>query len=166
MEENEQGFIVDTDAKAEWAIKAIEKETAETQRLVKVCDEMIAEYALKKLQYAEQLDGKTAYFKGLLNGYFNSVEHKKSDTRETYKLPSGKLVYKYPKPKFEVDNDLLADFLIINGYNDYVEETPKAKWGEFKKLVEVVDGKVVDANGQIVDGVSVEMTAPEFEVEI
>ena len=61
---------------------------------------------------------------------------------------------------------VLADFLANNGFDEYVEVTPKAKWGEFKKLVEVVDGKVVDANGQIVEGVSVEMTQPEFEVEI
>ena len=166
MEENEQGFSINDDKAAEWAIKKIAAETAETQRLVKVCDEMIAEYALKKQQYAEQLKSKTAYFKGLLNGYFLTVPHKETKTQETYKLPSGKLVYKYAKPKYEVDNLVLADFLANNGFDEYVEVTPKAKWGEFKKLVDVVDGKVVDANGQIVEGVSVEMTMPEFEVEI
>ena len=165
MEENEQ-FSINNDKAAEWAIKKIAEETAETKRLTDVCDEMIAEYALKKAQYAEQLDGKTAYFKGLLNGYFLTVPHKETKTQETYKLPSGKLVYKYAKPKYEVDNLVLADFLANNGYNEFIEVTPKAKWGEFKKLVDVVDGKVVDENGQIVEGVSVEMTQPEFEVEI
>lgn len=165
MEEQEQ-FVVDNDGKAEWAIKKIAEETAEAKRLTDVCDEMIAEYALKKLRYAEQLESKIAYFKGLLNGYFLTVPHKETKTQESYSLPSGKLVLKYPKPKFEVDNDKLADFLITNGYNDFVEETPKAKWGEFKKTVAILGEKVIDANGQIVEGVSVEMTQPEFEVEI
>ena len=145
MEENEQGFSINNDKAAEWAIKKIAEETAETKRLTDVCDEMIAEYALKKQQYAEQLDGKIGYLKGLLNGYFLTVPHKETKTQETYKLPSGKLIYKYAKPKFEVDNLVLADFLADNGYGEYVEVTPKAKWGEFKKLVNFVDGKVVDA---------------------
>lgn len=165
MEENEN-FAINDDKAAEWALKKIAAETAEAKRLTDVCDEMIAEYALKKAQYAEQLESKTAYLKGLLNGYFLTVPHKETKTQETYKLPSGKLVYKYAKPKYEVDNLVLADFLANNGYNEFVEVTPKAKWGDFKKLVDVVDGKVVDENGQIVEGVSVEMTQPEFEVEI
>jgi len=166
MEEYEQGFTIDTDGKAEWALTKIKEEEAETQRLVNICKEKIEEYEMKIQVYQGQHENKIAYFKGLLNGYFNSVPHKATKTQESYSLPSGKLRLKYPTPKFDIDEEVLADYLADNGFDDYLKVIPRPQWGTFKKTVEVVGDKVVDENGQIVQGVTVTMTQPEFEVEI
>lgn len=165
-EKDEQKFIVNDDGKAEWCLSKIAEETKETQRLINVCAEKIAEYQTKIRKFEEAHENKIEYLQGLLNGYFLTVPHKATKTMESYALPSGKLKLKYPAPKFEVDNLILADYLSNNGLDDYLEVIPRAKWGEFKKTVAVVGDKVVDTNGQIVDGVTVTMTQPEFLVEV
>jgi len=162
----DEQFTVDSDSKAEWAINQIKEQYTERDRLIKVCDEQIEIYNLKKEEYQKKCEDKTSYLKSMLQQYFATVEHKSTKTQESYELPSGKLRLKYPKEKFKIDDSKLLEWLKDNARIEYIETKVSPKWGEFKKAVAVVGNKVVTEEGQVVEGVAVEMTEPEFVVEV
>ena len=103
----QEGFTIDKDNLAEWALKKITEERAEAQRYLNVCDTMLEDYLFKKKKALEQLDSKTGYLIGKLQEYFLNVKHKESKTQKAYKLPSGTLKLKYGTPDFVRDGETL-----------------------------------------------------------
>ena len=94
--------------------------------------------------------------------YFATVEHAATKTQETYRLPTGKLKMKLAFERMVPDEESL-----ITDFPNFTERTPTLKWGELKKRLQIVDGKVIDTEtGEIVQGVSVEMAPPKFIVEV
>ena len=180
--EEDKTFVVDTDEKAEWAIKKIAEERAEAQRYISVCQNAISTYQDKIEKAKADLDNKTSYFTFQLQRYMDTVKAKETKTQKTYKLPSGTLKVKYQKPEYKRDDDKLTEFLKKNNYTDYIETIYKPKWGEFKKIASlnrdaIVDEEtgelidytpyyLVDANGNKVEGVEVIEREPVFEVQI
>jgi phage host-nuclease inhibitor protein Gam len=160
-------FIIDDDNKAEWALKKIAEDKAETQRLINVCQTFINEYQLKIEKLNEQLESKTSYFKGQLFNYFNTVEHKKTKTQEAYKLPSGTLKLRMQGPDFIRDDEKIILCLKDADAKEFIKTKETLDWAALKKTV-IVDGdKVVDIeNGIIIDGVKVQERPPKFEVEV
>jgi endo-1,4-beta-D-glucanase Y len=166
-EEVQEGFKIDNDNMAEWALKKISEESAETQRYINVCQTMINEYQLKLNKAKEQLESKTSYLKGQLQQYFETVPHKETKTQEQYKLPSGTLKLKKASTEFIRDEKVLGEFLKSNNYKGFYDEVIKPKWSELKKTIAVQDGKVIDTDtGMIVEGVTVEEKPAVFEVDI
>ena len=165
-EDVQEGFSINDDKTAEWALKVITEEKAEAQRYINVCETWIAEYRLKAQKAQERFETKTSYLKQQLQEYFATVPHKATKTQETYKLPSGTLKLKFGKPEFIRDEKVLAKFLKDNGFKDYYEEVIKPKWAELKEVVTVSGDKVITADGEIVEGVTVQEKPASFEVEI
>jgi len=180
--EQDSTFVIDTDEKAEWSIKKIAAERAETQRIISVCQDAINRYQDMILKAETDLENRTSYLTHQLQLYMNSVKAKESKTQKIYKLPSGTLKVKYQKPEFKPDEEKLTKFLITSGRAEYVKTINKPMWGEFKKttniqkdpIVDEESGEligytpyyVVDANGNKVEGVEVVEREPVFEVEI
>ena len=180
MDEENKDFVIDTDEKAEWAIKKIAEERAETQRIISVCQSAIKRYidTIKKTEDA--LESKTVYLTFQLQRYMGTVKAKESKTQKTYKLPSGTLKIKKQGPEFKRDEGKLTEFLMKNKYTDYIETQFKPKWAEFKKTIDIqrdpiIDEEtgvlidytpyyVVDANGKRVEGIEVVEREDKFEV--
>lgn len=163
-----ESFMVDNDEKAEWALSKIREEQAEATRIKDTCQRMIKHYEGEMRKAEQDLNNNTEYFKSQLERYFGTVKTKKSPkgTQETYKLPSGTLKRKYPNPKYDVDDKKLVEWLKERKMEDYIEVKEKAKWGEFKKAVKQAGSKVVDENGEVVEGVEVIDRSPTFVVEV
>jgi hypothetical protein len=169
IDENEapESFCIDTDALANWAIKKIKAEQAEHDRLQKLIDEEREELQKKQEEIDKQLESKTAYFRSLLYGYFQTVEHKETKTQESYKLLSGSLVYKKPAVTIvRPDDEKLVAYLENAGREDMVETKKTAKWGEVKKTLTIsYDGQVISEDGEILDFITTEEKAGEFNVK-
>ena len=165
---NCEPFKIDNDQKAEWALAKIREEQAEAQRIMNVCRSMIMHYEQQLKKAEEDLEKKTAYLKSQLEQYFDSVEKRRTKTQEVYKLPSGTLKRKYPGPQFVRDDEALLKWIKANKINAHlyirVKETPD--WANFKKTVKVAGNKVVDENGEVVEGIAVVERPPVFEVEV
>jgi hypothetical protein len=163
----QEGFTIDNDNKAEWAIRKIDEERAEAQRYINVCNTMINEYRLKIQEAEEQLERDTGYLQSLLAQYFETVETKRTKTQETYKLPSGTLKKKYPQPQFKRDDEKLVKWLKDRQMNEYIKVKEYPDWSNLKKALKLTkDNVLVDENGEIVDGVLVVERPPVFEVEV
>lgn len=165
-EQFEEGFKIDNDNLAEWAVCKIAEDKADFQRLINVCETKILEYQEKVRRYQEQLERKTSGLKGALMLYFETVPHKSTKTQETYKLPSGTLKKKFGTPEYKVDNEKLVKWLEDAKLETYIKTEKKAQWGELKKTITVSFDKILTAEGEVIDGVTAQVRPDSFEVEL
>lgn len=160
-EEQEQdlGFVVDDDQKAEWCLKKIQEAEIERKTWKAFYDNRMA-----KVDAA--CDAKVERMKYFLAQYFRMVPHKVTKTQESYALPSGKLVIKQQQPEFVREDGKIAEWLEQSGLVSLVEKKPK--WGEMKKTLglTVAGDQVITADGEIVPGVAAVEREPVFKVEV
>lgn len=80
-------FVIDSDAKADWALRKIREQREDAARW--------RAYYLAQIAKAEESAQQTeAFFMALLERYFATVPHRSTKTQDAYDLPSGKLLRK------------------------------------------------------------------------
>lgn len=163
-----EAFSVDTDSKAEWAIKKINERRDERDRLVKVCEEQIAEYRVKADAYKEKCERDVEYYIIQLEQYFQTVPHHVTKTMEKYALPSGNLIMKQKEPEYK-RADTLAEELEAKGLDGFLKVKKVENWAELKKIIQIIDGRAmaVTEDGEAIplDGVTATPGRTVFEVK-
>lgn len=160
MEEN---FKIENDKTADWAITQIKEVEEECNRLVALANNKIDELNATIENLKVKCENDTKFLRSCLAMYFETVPSKETKTQKSYKLLSGTLVFKKPSVKINHDDEKLLDFL--DG-TEYVETKKSLKWGEYKKLLTISDGKVIDSEtGEIVEGCSVEDVPASFNIK-
>lgn len=176
----EKGFVIDSDQKADWALQKLANEKAEYERIEKLAKLQIESIKEKLDKSKKTYDSSKKFFTDRLQEYFDTVDHKKTKTQESYKLLSGSLVKKFSKQKINHDDKALLNYLKSKELNEFIKVEESVKWSELKKTLEmrtqVYDdpetGEIiserkymVDSNGDEVTCVTVEMTPEEFDVK-
>ncbi len=152
-------FVIDTDAKAEWALAKIREARADRDRWVEW-------YKAKIAEITEQTDFDTMNLERMLADYFATVPHKKTKTQESYKLPGGKLVMKTQNPEYTRDDKAVIAWLKENGMPQFVKVEEKLAWQELKDATAVFEGHIVTEDGEIVPGIEVTNREAKFVVEV
>lgn len=159
VETSFEGFVVDTDAKAEWALGKIREARAER-------DKWVDWYKAKINEVKEQTDFETMNLERMLSEYFANVPHKKTKTQESYKLPTGKLVMKTQNPEYKIEEETVIEWAKKNGLNKYVKVEEKLAWADLKAATGTFEDHVVTEDGEIIPGITVEPREPKFVVEV
>lgn len=154
-----EGFVIDTDAKADWALQKIREARADRDR-------WIDWYKAKIKEITEQTDFDTMNLERMLAEYFATVPHKKTKTQESYKLPSGKLVLKTQNPEYKRDDKTVIEWLNGNGMPQYVKTKKELDWDALKKATAVFEGHIVTEDGEIIPGIDVVDREEKFSVEV
>jgi phage host-nuclease inhibitor protein Gam len=155
-----EGFVIDTDAKAEWALQKIREARADRDRWV-------AWYTDKIKEIKEQTDFDTMNLERMLAEYFATVPHKKTKTQESYKLPGGKLVLKTQNPEYKRDDKAVIEWAkATKGMEQFVKVKEELAWQELKDATEVFEGHIVTEDGEIVPGIEVVNRDAKFSVEV
>ena len=167
-EEQQEGFKIDSDSKAEWAVKRIKEAEREQNRLLALVDEERAELDVREKEildnYAKKTDGLKALLEEYLRAQYAKEEARETNTQITYQLLSGKLVYKKSGLELKQNADVLVNWCKEH-LPDAVKVTYTPKWAEIKKNIKVVDGVPVYApTGEVVDGVEETYVASKFNV--
>ena len=167
-EEQQDGFKIDSDSKAEWAVKRIKEAEREQNRLLALVDEERAELDVREKEildnYARKTDGLKALLEEYLRAQYAKDEARETNTQITYQLLSGKLVYKKSGLELKQNADVLVNWCKEH-LPDAVKVTYTPKWAEIKKNIKVVDGVPVYApTGEVVDGVEEAYVASKFNV--
>ena len=167
-EEQQEGFKIDSDSKAEWAVKRIKEAEREQNRLLALVDEERAELDVREKEildnYARKTDGLKALLEEYLRAQYAKEEARETNTQITYQLLSGKLVYKKSGLELKQNADVLVNWCKEH-LPDAVNVTYTPKWAEIKKNIKVVDGVPVYApTGEVVDGVEEAYVASKFNV--
>jgi phage host-nuclease inhibitor protein Gam len=152
-------FRIDTDAKAEWALKKIAEARADRDRWV-------AWYTDKIAEIKAQTDFDTMNLENMLAEYFATVPHKVTKTQESYKLPGGKLILKTQNPEYKKDEATVIEWLKKNDMAKYVKVEEKLDWAELKSATEVFEGHIVTEDGEIIPGIDVVDREAKFVVEV
>lgn len=167
-EEQQDGFKIDSDSKAEWAVKRIKEAEREQNRLLALVDEERAELDVREKEildnYAKKTDGLKALLEEYLRAQYAKEEARETNTQITYQLLSGKLVYKKSGLELKQNADVLVNWCKEH-LPDAVKVTYAPKWAEIKKNIKVIDGIPVYApTGEVVDGVEEVYVASKFNV--
>ncbi|MEJ6401006.1 host-nuclease inhibitor Gam family protein [Nicoliella lavandulae] len=142
----EQEFKIDSDQLANWAFMKIAENDAEVKRLkeqhqvyIKQADEWYQRKASKAIDSSE-------YLKQKLDEYRQTQPNQKVD------VPAGQTIVRHTnKPIY--DDVKLTEYVRSNAPEMLKYSVDKTK---FKKTIKNVDGKAIDENGQIVDGMHFE----------
>lgn len=160
-------FKITDDSLADWAVRKIADERAELARLKELADEQIARIMEKVAAAEKRCENNTSFMTSKLAEYFETVPHKETKTKHSYRLLSGALVKKIGGVSMEKDDEKLLEYFKNSGNDDMIQTIEKPKWGEFKKRLEIVGGQIVDTDtGEIVEGVEIVTKADTFVVEI
>lgn len=167
-EEQQDGFKIDSDSKAEWAVKRIKEAEREQNRLLALVDEERAELDVREKEildnYAQKTDGLKAMLEQYLRAQYAKEEARETNTQITYQLLSGKLVYKKSGLELKQNADVLVNWCKEH-LPDAIKVTYTPNWAEIKKNIKVVDGIPVYApTGEVVDGVEEAYVASKFNV--
>lgn len=168
-EDAEERFRIDDDHKAEWAMRLIADERSEAERLNAVRQQMIADYTEQIRKENERLERRTSALTMLLMDYFETVPHKGSKTQESYTLPSGKLVRKYPAAKIERDDNAMISWLRANNLERFIRVKETPAWDELKKSSVHFDSDgcaIYTPTGEVMAGVAAVPQEPVFRLEI
>lgn len=153
-------FVVDTDAKAAWALQKIREARADRDRWVKWYTDKIEEIKA-------QTDFDTMNLERMLAEYFATVPHKKTKTQESYTLPDGKLVLKRQNAEFKRDDKTVIEWLKKQeDGGKFIKVKEELNWDGLKKETAVFNGSVVDTNGEIIPGITVIDRPDKFVVEV
>ena len=146
-EENDNensGYVIDDDKKADWALEKIRQEREERDRLINLAKDKIDYYKQEIEKIESRCETSTSYLQSQLAAYFETVKHKQTKTQESYKLLNGSLVKKYGGYKYDYDDDTFVDYL-KNNYPQLVTVIEKPQWGEFKKITELTaEGDIIN----------------------
>lgn len=164
-EQVNEGFKIDSDGAAEWAIRKVAEYRADFSRMEIVCKNMIGFYQAKMAEAQKQMENKTSGLEGMLRGYFDSVPHKATKTQETYKLPSGTLKLKRGGLEYVRDEETLLPWVKGNA-PAFVKTKESVDWAGLKGAVTVAGSSIVDENGEAVPGVTVVEKPDTFSIEL
>ena len=153
-----EGFVIDTDAKAQWALDKIREARADRDTWVKWYKDQI-----EKIE--AQTDFNTMNLERMLAEYFATVPHKKAETQESYPLKGGKLILKTQNPEYKRDDKTVIDWLKQNNMTNFVKVKEELDWAGLKGSTAVLDGNLVTEDGEIVPGVEVVEREAKFMVD-
>ena len=165
VETNEQTeFVIDTDQKAEWALKKVLEAKAEKERLTSLVNSELDLLKVKQAEIDRHYENETGYLMLKLNDYMKTVKCKETKTQATYELLSGKLVFKFAKAELK-ENPELLEWCKQNA-PEYVRTKEEVMWGELKKNLDVTAEGVIIANtGEFVAGVDIQEKPGVFDIK-
>ena len=155
------------DGCADWACRKIAEEKAELDRIRELADAQIQKIEEKVAAAERRFQNGTRFLTGKLAEYFETVPHKTTKTKASYRLLSGTLTRKFGSTTMKQDDEKLVQFLKDSGQLEFIKTEEKPRWGDFKKRLEIMGGSVVDKEtGEIVEGVTVETKPDTFTVDV
>jgi hypothetical protein len=164
----DERFVIDNDQKADWALRKIQEERAELERLGELATAQKAEIDARLSAAKERCERETGSLLELLSAYFDTVPHRKTKTQEQYRLLSGSLVRKLGGVDYQKDEDAMVGWMRANGYEDMVATTYKPRWAGFKRLItgDPETGVVtVTETGEVVEGIKATRAPDKFDIK-
>lgn len=111
-EEMEQSFVVDTNEKADWAMKKlseINNQIEDVDRRAKVQEQQIFDWKTNELQ---KLEESKEYFENLLNDF--TAKNLEENPKFKFSSPWGKISVRHTKKWSYNDDELIERYKVLN----------------------------------------------------
>lgn len=159
------GFYIDSPAKADWAIRKIKEERERRDLYIDAANSEIDDLNHKIELAQEKCDKNTEYLLFLLNQYLDTVPAKKANTQMSFDLPSGKLIRKFAKRDFSRDDKTLLNYL-RDSCPEYIRTKQEINWEDLKKDITIESNMVVrKSTGEIIPGISIVEKSEKFDIK-
>lgn len=163
-EHQKEGFAVNDDNKADWALKRIKENQAKIDEISELYEQQTLRLVHWRNEEMDKLIKNNEALESMIMPYAAAKLEK--SRHKSFKLPNGKCGFRSVPPKFIMDEEKLLKFAESSVPN-VVKVKKSVDWAALKKLVENNNGKaVMIETGEIVDGVKVEVQPPKFYVEV
>jgi phage host-nuclease inhibitor protein Gam len=160
-------WAIRDDGCADWAVRKIAEEKEELDRIKTLAEKQIEAIQEKVDAAQRRYENGTRFLTGKLAEYFETVPHRATKTKESYRLLSGTLTKKLGGTQMKQDDEKLLEYLRASGNEDMIQTTEKPRWGEFKKRLGIIGGQIVDTTtGELVEGVALIEKPDTFTVDI
>lgn len=169
FEESEEGkkeFTLDTPEKVDWAIEQIIDEQKRFELYEQAINGKIEKLKCELVNEKEASGHRTSWLRFKLGEYLqrDDVPAKDTKTQLSLKMPSGTVKYIKSKPEFIKDDNILLNFIKEND-SEFIKTKESVNWKDFKTTLNIVGNDVFNADGVIVDGITIEDTVPKVEVK-
>lgn len=167
MEEEKQAFEITDLSSLTWVFREIlsplNKKVEENKRVAKEQIEHINQWLESENKSAIS---EIEYWSKRVEDY-HTLSLLSDPKCKTLSTPFGKNKSTTSKPQPELaDADKLLSYAKSNELNDLIKVEESVRWGEMKKILKVNGDNVVDANGEIVEGVKVKPETTTFKMEV
>lgn len=159
-----EAFEVVNESEANWALRKIKEKQQEIDKNNQLAQSEIDKIEQWESQVRNTLQNDIDYFQGLLAKYAMAL--KENDPKfKSLKLPNGNLQFRKQQPKWHYDDKELVSSLKELGMTDYIKTEEKPVKKDIKQALTVAGNKVVNENGEIVEGIEIEERGESFSVK-
>lgn len=116
-----------------------------------------------KQEYLDKVEHYSILLELFMRKEVEAQEQSGKKPKKSINLPYGKIALKKQQPEFEKDEDILFNYA---KERELVRTKESTDWATLKKECTVVNGRLVDPNGEIVPGVIVMERDDKFEVKL
>ena len=165
-EVQEQRFEITDLSSLTWVLRKMSAIEAQRKEVNQVADNEIERIEAYRKKELESLQRSQDFFQSLVGEY---AERKRQEDPKfkTQKTPYGSIGFKKQQPKWIYDDEKLLNHLHDNELYDFVRIKEEPNKAEIKKQFRVLDnGKVVDVDGQEVEGITIEPQPDKLEVKV
>lgn len=157
--DGQQGFSINNDEKADWAIRKILRLQQKNNDIKQLAELQINKIKQWQERESEGNDNSISYLTSLLEPYAKS---KLDGKKKTVKMPSGNVSFRAKSPEYyiagnKVDgkNQRLIDH-VKKSDPEFLKIEESVNWSEFKDNLKTLDtGQVVTNDGEILDFISI-----------
>lgn len=151
--EEQQGFVIDTAEKADWAIRKIIRLQQKNDDVKQLAEMQINKIKQWQVQESEGNDSSIQYFTSLLEPYAKSQLNGKS---KTVKMPSGSISFRAVSPEYVIagskvdgNNIKLLEYIRQSDV-EYLKIEESVNWTEYKKTLTLTStGQIITSDGEI-----------------
>lgn len=164
--ETREQFTINNDNLADWAVKKVLDSEEESNRLIAIGRQQIADINKKISDIQSKSESKQSFLKEKLFEYFESVEPSKATkTQSTYQLFSGRLIKKKQQPTYEKDEESMLAWARVNT-PAFVEIKESLAWGELKKQTDTQGENIIyKETGEVIPGIKAVEREDKFEIK-
>ena len=154
----QEGFVIDTDEKADWAIRKILRCQQKNDDVKQLAEMQINKIKQWQEQETRDNDSSISYFTSLLEPYAKSQLDGK---KKTVKMPSGNVSFRSVSAgyfiageKVDSKNETLINH-IRQSAPEFLKVEESTDWAEFKKTLTLTStGQIITADGEILSFIS------------
>lgn len=159
-----EGWTIDDIGGADWALRKISALQSQNDEIEKFADlerERIVSWETKE---TESNNDRISFFEMKLSDYLNKL--RKDDPKARIKTPHGTVGTRKAPDKWEYSSDAVKELKKL-GMTDFVRVKEEVDKAEFKKVVSVLkDGRIVNADGEIIEAVKVVPQGEKLSVKV
>lgn len=165
-EQVKERFKIEDLEQLNWALRKLATLDEQQSEIDELADKEMLRIKSWHEKESESIGHSKSFFESLVGEY--AIKQRDNDPKfKNVKTPYGKVGFRKQQPKWNYDDEILIKHLKASELTDLFKTKEEPKKAEIKKQFKVLDsGQVVDSNGEIVPGITVEEQGDKLDIKV